>query len=355
MVLRVWTLVAAVVLLLSLAAHFSTFLGIDPMEAIPGVMFIHVLIFPPFGAAIYYARKTAGSDQAHQTRVMKTSPRWLRLLTTIFGAYAVINFIAFTVFSEGGVPQKKNGKFMLHSHGRLIREMTEAEYHKHQAYVVRGFSGHWMLFSSAALMMLVGADRMRNDRRTARDETAAFARAVVPPPSPPPPPPREADPEPTTPRAGLTALFLYVCCLAMIFSGRPVLGVVSAVPVIGGAVLAFRRRRGFPHAAFESCIGCLLVFPNAFIASKMGNLVAEFIYLLAYVGPDAAINHSVGVTFPKAGPSQLTNGLPLNNRVWSALMILVMFPLFAFGTIGLSYLAEQVGRLLEVRRKNTKA
>src|SRR5207248_1208759 len=55
--LRIWCLFAAAVLLISAAVHCSTFMSIDPMQAIPGVMFIHVLIFPPFFAAIYYARK----------------------------------------------------------------------------------------------------------------------------------------------------------------------------------------------------------------------------------------------------------------------------------------------------------
>ena len=46
------------------------------------------------------------------------------------------------------------------------------------------------------------------------------------------------------------------------------------------------------------------------------------------------------VTFPRAGPAQLSNGDLLHNHVWAALMILVMFPLFAVGTVGLTYLAE---------------
>ena len=39
------------------------------------------------------------------------------------------------------------------------------------------------------------------------------------------------------------------------------------------------------------------------------------------------------------------------HTIGAALMILVMFPLFAAGTVGLTYLAEQVGRLIEARRR----
>jgi hypothetical protein len=61
----------------------------------------------------------------------------------------------------------------------------------------------------------------------------------------------------------------------------------------------------------------------------------------------------VAVTFPREGPAQLSNGQLLDTRAWSALMLFVMFPLFAVGTIGLTYLAEHVGRLVEVRRRET--
>jgi hypothetical protein len=161
----------------------------------------------------------------------------------------------------------------------------------------------------------------------------------------------EPPPEPTTVSAGCVSLGLYVACLAMILSGLPALSVAAVPPLATAAVLALRRRRGFPHRSFESCIGCLTVVPNALIASRMGRLAAEFVCVTVYVGLGAALRHEVAVTFPEEGPSQLSNGELLDNRVWSALMLFVMFPLFAVGTIGLSYLAEHVGRLVEVRRR----
>jgi hypothetical protein len=82
----------------------------------------------------------------------------------------------------------------------------------------------------------------------------------------------------------------------------------------------------------------------------MGRLAAEFICLAVYVGLGAAWSHEVAVTFPEEGPAQLSNGELLDNRVWSALMLFVIGPRFGVGTIGLTYLAEHVGRLVEVRR-----
>lgn len=54
------------------------------------------------------------------------------------------------------------------------------------------------------------------------------------------------------------------------------------------------------------------------------------------------------------GLAQLSNGEFLDNRVWAALMLFVQFPLFALGTVGLTYLAERVSRLVKLRRHEKK-
>ena len=354
-----WCWFAAVVLIVSFVVHASTFLGIDPLAKWPGLMLIHLAIFPPFIAAICYANRTAGTKQGSSDPVVSSAPWWLRLLTGVSVVYAIANFVLFIILMEGGAPSERDGKYVLHTHGTVIRELSEAEYHQKRAYELRGFSGHWMAFSSGALMMLVGAANLR--RRTAQ----VPAPRLVPPPRPSAAPAAPADgteqagsepapeapPEPTSVRAGLVSLLLYAACLAAVCSGQPALCVLAVPPVAISMVLAMRRRRGFPHRAFESCLGCLTVFPNAFIASRLGWRVAEFIYLALYAGTGAALTHEVEVTFPREGPAQLSNGDLLHNHVWAALMILVMFPLFAVGTVGLTYLAEQVGRLIEARRR----
>lgn len=355
-----WCWFAAAVLVVSLLVHASTFLGIDPMTRWPGVMFIHLAIFPPFIAAICYANRTGGPAQGGQDRVINSAPRWLRVLAGVFFAYALVNFGAFMVLNEGGGPTERDGKYFLTSHGKVLRELSEAEYHRKRAYEVRGFSGHWMLFSSVSLMFFVGAVRLRR---------AAGVRGSAPAPpngsaaAPAVPAavgePLEAGddvkppPEPTTVRAGLASLAIYVACLAMVLSGRPALAAAAVLPVAVAMVLAVRRRRGFPRRGFESRIGCLAVLPNALIAAWTGRMAAEFVYLAVFLGSGAAWDHDVAVTFPREGPSQLSNGEPLDNRAWSALMLLVEFPVFAVGTIGLTYLAEQVGRLVEVRHGET--
>lgn len=63
--------------------------------------------------------------------------------------YFIINFIVSFVSLEG-VPEEEHGRYYIHQHKKIIRYIEEDEYRRCQAYVVRRFSGHWMLFSMIA-------------------------------------------------------------------------------------------------------------------------------------------------------------------------------------------------------------
>src|SRR5262245_28029030 len=127
-----WCCFAAAVLIVSLVVHASTFLGIDPMARWPRVMFIHLAIFPPFIAALYYSWRTGGKEQRYRDRVFNSAPLWLRVLTGLSFVYALVNFGIFVVLSEGGVPHERDGKYFVQNHGTVLRQLSEAEYHRHQ-------------------------------------------------------------------------------------------------------------------------------------------------------------------------------------------------------------------------------
>ena len=61
-------------------------------------------------------------------------------------AYAFANFALFLGRTEGGSPEAVDGRYELRDHGRKVRDLTPAEFRRHQANLVRGFSGHWMVF-----------------------------------------------------------------------------------------------------------------------------------------------------------------------------------------------------------------
>ncbi len=156
-----WCWFAAALLLVSFVVHVSTFLGIDPIAKWPGVMFTHLAVMLSCIVAASYASRAGGKVPGDQDRVFKSAPRWPRILTGVLFVYALLNFVISIALNEGRNPSERDGKYVLHSHGSVIREISETEFHQHQAYVARAFSGYWTMFSCAALTMFSGALRLR--------------------------------------------------------------------------------------------------------------------------------------------------------------------------------------------------
>lgn len=166
--IKVLFFLSAFCLVASALTHFSTFLGINPQRAFPPVWAFHVLLFVVWIPMVSLCREICAGDNRKDYWKIAThyAPYWMKVLCIALLVYTFFNFF-FTIFvlNEGGVPAKLNGKKVLHSHGRVIRELTDEEYEKHQAYSVRTFSGHWMLFYCVA--MTVFYSRMRQNSNQA--------------------------------------------------------------------------------------------------------------------------------------------------------------------------------------------
>jgi hypothetical protein len=129
---------------ISLIVHLTTFFGIDPARHVPGVWVLHLGIFIVFIPMLFVQGLTRKKD--FWPKFFAPMPHWAQYTIKAFFAYAAINFVLFFFLSKGGVPDVRDGKYVLHSHGNVIRELSEEEYESQNAYVVRGFSGHWMIF-----------------------------------------------------------------------------------------------------------------------------------------------------------------------------------------------------------------
>jgi hypothetical protein len=102
-------------------------------------------------------RSTGGSaTESREQWVEAQIPQWLRPVGVALFVYVFLGGVAFAV-REDGQPRVVNGKFALTSHGRVVREVTEPEFHAAQRLEVRGASSAWMLFSAipAAYFLVV--------------------------------------------------------------------------------------------------------------------------------------------------------------------------------------------------------
>ena len=80
-------------------------------------------------------------------KLFKAIPLPLTIACAIAFVYAIVNFDLFTKLMEDGSPAFYDNRYFLHRHGEWVRDLSREEYQRYLAYEVRGFSGHWMIFS----------------------------------------------------------------------------------------------------------------------------------------------------------------------------------------------------------------
>jgi hypothetical protein len=160
--------------------HFSTFFGADPQQLFSPFWLLHIGCFVVMIPAMVLQRHALPGEKPQKTydQIVRYAPKWLRRITAVCGIYAIFNFVIFIFLMSGGSPvEQPTGTYSLRTHGKLIRPITEAEYHRYRGYIARGFSGHWMLFYSLSLTTLVSAAQARRHAshraaRSARGPTA---------------------------------------------------------------------------------------------------------------------------------------------------------------------------------------
>ena len=141
---------------LSLITHLATYLGVNVARHVPFVWLLHVGIFLGVVAMLIDAPSKAVGDWSdtgpnYWRGFFDPMPGWVRYLSYGLFAYVVINFVLFLVLSREGSPDVLNGKYVLRIDGkaeeeRVVREITLAEYDLREARILRGFSGHWLIF-----------------------------------------------------------------------------------------------------------------------------------------------------------------------------------------------------------------
>ena len=142
---RLLVLIALLGFLLSLVVHVVTLLYIDVSEKIPFSWSLHVGIFLVFIPFVIFSRKDLGQSPTF-SKLRKLFPSWFIALVIVIFVYAIVNAFLCILANEGGSPAIHDGKFILQTHGRLIRELSAVEYSSFRAREVRAFSGAWLFF-----------------------------------------------------------------------------------------------------------------------------------------------------------------------------------------------------------------
>lgn len=164
--IRFWGSLSFITFVVSAALHCLTYAPfVYTFIAMNWAWPLHLAAFATFVAMVFFLERQrkrhpvepvkgvfAGwrtayrQNQEFQFTLLAVVPRFLQLICAAAFIYTLVNFALFAALVPGS-PAVENGTFVLQSHGRKIREISEEEYRRFRAYEVRGFSGHWMLFS----------------------------------------------------------------------------------------------------------------------------------------------------------------------------------------------------------------
>lgn len=150
----VFYMLATVGFFTSLIVHLSSFFGY--WATMEKFWFLHVGVFVVWFPAVILSNENKMWSTDNKIMVgMDRSPKWLSITCAILFCYALINFAIFMGAMGGGGPEIENGKYVLSSHGKFIKDITETEYWHLKAMELRGFSGHWMFFYLTAASILL--------------------------------------------------------------------------------------------------------------------------------------------------------------------------------------------------------
>ena len=137
---------SAVGLVLSLASHAAALMGTSgPLG--DHVWELHIGIFVVWIPAVFASTRLTRNVPRKDAwkAALRGCPDWMKYMTYGFFGYALLNFASLFIMAPHGMPAVQGG-----GPGLMPPQ------------IVRGFSGHWMAFYSAALALLWSAGELWN-------------------------------------------------------------------------------------------------------------------------------------------------------------------------------------------------
>jgi len=166
-----WIVFAALVFVANAVIHLSTFFGIDPGDYVLDFALLYPLAIPPFIAAIVYQSRLLPKTRDFNERLALHAPRSNRMIRILF-VYAFAGLAVYYVVGKGSRPAIRGDKFVAESRGRVMRELSETEYHRLVGLQIRCISGFCLAGSGfAALFLAVTRSLPRIDPTSSSSST----------------------------------------------------------------------------------------------------------------------------------------------------------------------------------------
>lgn len=155
---------AAIVFAFATLIHIPAVFGVGLIEPNGSLFFLmHVVCLALMASYVFIIKKTNGAEKLNYNALLADLSMPVKIAVLIGFAYSIFNFAWFLLNMPYTPVARQTGYFLL-DHGKTIRAITKEEYKLAQAAIVRGFSGHWLLFSGFVLASAYGRAQKSNTK-----------------------------------------------------------------------------------------------------------------------------------------------------------------------------------------------
>jgi hypothetical protein len=127
------------------AAHVLTFADI---AFYPIYLFLP-LLFLVWIFAVWHMRRVPRKNLISE--IFVNVPRWMKVSTALLFAYVFINFFACMYLLDGGNTERMSDqRLVLKSKGKILRDLTPAQFRHAEAVQIRMLTGHLLVFFTVA-------------------------------------------------------------------------------------------------------------------------------------------------------------------------------------------------------------
>ncbi|MCP4442775.1 MAG: hypothetical protein GY810_28040 [Aureispira sp.] len=162
---RFFFIAATISLILAIVVHVLSLSGVYVEDKVPYVSALHFVTLIVFFFAFFDLRKTPEiwdnelrkdlKMSAYYKLMFKDTPKPILVLMAAIFIYAQVDFfLSFNYGGEGGTADIRDGNYVLHNHGDIIKQLTEKEYIGYQINSLRSYSSTWMIFLVFAVSIL---------------------------------------------------------------------------------------------------------------------------------------------------------------------------------------------------------
>jgi hypothetical protein len=149
---RFFALLAAPGLFASAIVYAGSFIGVTLDRMRVCAFILHIGIFVFLVPMVLIERSVKNERKFLRARFRVRGPAWTRSVSGFLGAFLLLHFVLFLIFSHGAAPEIVDGRFVLSNHGAIVRELTEAQYQSLKGDELRLFATGWLFFYFQAVI-----------------------------------------------------------------------------------------------------------------------------------------------------------------------------------------------------------